>query len=454
VRARISAAILGSIVAALVLTGLGTLVLDRLGARSATESELRDQAEGLATLTAPSVGREGGVRRQALGRVLRAFELEGMDFVFLDRNGRVIGDQPQGVAAGRLDPDRLLAGETLSGHDGRTVYALAPAPVGQGVLVAVLTRSVDLAPGRAFRWFVVSAAVTLVAGAAVAVLLSRALTRRLRAAEAATHRIAAGDLSTRLAEPPGGAHDELSDLARSINTMAEGLERSRGLEQQFLLSVSHDLRTPLTSIRGYAEAIGDGTAEAGPAAGIILGEAQRLERLVADLLDLARLDARRFRLDPRPADVGAIVAAAVEGFRPVAERSGITLDVADGGRGAHALVDPDRLAQVVANLLENGCRHAATQVRVLVATAADPAWITVSVEDDGGGIAAADLPHVFERLYVARHQPVRRESGSGLGLAIVRELVTAMGGQVAVDSPVEGPGRGGTRLSVRLPRSG
>ena len=96
--------------------------------------------------------------------------------------------------------------------------------------------------------------------------------------------------------------------------MAEGLERSRGLEQQFLLSVSHDLRTPLTSIRGYAEAIGDGRVEPVPAAGVILSEAQRLERLVADLLDLARLDARRFRLDLRPADVGGIVAAAVEGF--------------------------------------------------------------------------------------------------------------------------------------------
>ena len=303
-RTRITAAILGSILAALVLTGLGTLVLDRLGARSATEAELRDQAEGLATLTAPTVDRQSGVRRPALARVLRAFELEGIDFVFLDRQGRILGQGPQGIGADHFDPDRLLAGETLSGHDGRTVYALAPAPVGQGALVAVLTRSVDLAPGRAFRWFVLSAALTLVAGAVVAVLLSRALTGRLRAAESATHRIAAGDLSTRLAPPRDGARDELSDLTRSINTMAEGLERSRGLEQQFLLSVSHDLRTPLTSIRGYAEAIADGRVEAGPAAGIILSESQRLERLVADLLDLARLDARRFRLDLRPADVG------------------------------------------------------------------------------------------------------------------------------------------------------
>jgi signal transduction histidine kinase len=448
-RARITAAILGSIVAALLLTGLGTLVLDRLGARAATEAELRDQAEGLAGITAPTVANSSGTRRPAVARVLRAFELEGIDFVFVDRQGGLVGRPPVGVAATHLDPDRLLAGETISGHDGRTVYALAPSPVGRGVIVAILSRSIDFAPGRTFRWFMLSAVVTLVAGAVVAVLLSRALTSRLRAADAATRRIASGDLTTRLEPPPDGARDELSDLARSINTMAEGLERSRGLEQQFLLSVSHDLRTPLTSIRGYAEAIGDGRVDPATAAGIIGSESQRLERLVADLLDLARLDARRFRLELRPADIAGIVTAAVEGFRPTAEASRLALDVSDDRSGALAVVDPDRLAQVVANLLDNGCRHATSRVQVTTMASADA--VVVAVEDDGGGITAEDLPHVFERLYVARHQPPRRESGSGLGLAIVRELVAAMGGQVWAESPV-GPA-GGTRLLVRLPRS-
>ena len=165
-----------------------------------------------------------------------------------------------------------------------------------------------------------------------------------------------------------------------------------------------------------------------PAAGVILSEAQRLERLVADLLDLARLDARRFRLDLRPADVGGIVAAAVEGFGPAAERTGVVLDLDDGSAARVRSSTPIASAQVVANLLDNGCRHAAGRVRVTVA--ADAGAIVVAVEDDGGGIAPEDLPHVFERLYVSRHQPPRRESGSGLGLAIVRELVAAMGGEV------------------------
>ena len=183
--------------------------------------------------------------------------------------------------------------------------------------------------------------------------------------------------------------------------------------------MSHDLRTPFTSIRGYAEAIADGRVEAGPAAGIILSESQRLERLVADLLDLARLDARRFRLDLVPADVGAIVAAAVEASGREAERSRLALDLADGGTGARALVDPDRLGQVVASLLDNRCRLAryrpgAGDGRRRRRRSSCRSRTTVRAS------RPADLPHVFERLYVSRHQPPQLESGSGLGLAIVR----------------------------------
>ena len=116
--------------------------------------------------------------------------------------------------------------------------------------------------------------------------------------------------------------NELAVLARSINAMATELDRSRGLERQFLLSVSHDLRTPLTSIRGFAEAISDGAApDHTKAAAVIAAEARRLERLVGDLLALARLDARRFELELRPVDIGELVEDAAEGFRPASEAS-------------------------------------------------------------------------------------------------------------------------------------
>ena len=250
-----------------------------------------------------------------------------------------------------------------------------------------------------------------------------------------------------MAEPAAGARDEVADLSRSINAMAEALERSRGLEQQFLLSVSHDLRTPLTSIRGYAEAMADGTGLPAEHAGtVILSESRRLERLVRDLLELAHLDARSFSLRSDVVELDDLVAACADGFAPEAAAAGVAITV----RAVPAVVhgDHDRLAQVVANLLENGLKYATSELVVRVAS--DGGRARVSVDDDGPGIAPVDLPHVFDRLYVARHQPVRRESASGLGLAIVRELVAAMGGTTGAEpSPT-----GGARLWIELPAQG
>ena len=226
--------------------------------------------------------------------------------------------------------------------------------------------------------------------------------------------------------------------------MAAALERSRGLERQFLLSVSHDLRTPLTSIRGYAEALTEHKAKPGRAAAVILSESRRLERLVGDLLELAKLDARRFSLDLRPTDVADVVAGTAEGFRPAAGDAGLVLKVDVSGDGiATATADPDRLAQVVANLVENALKFAGR--RITVGAGPGEGHVLVWVEDDGPGIAPEDLPHVFDRFYTVARTPAR-QVGSGLGLAIVHELVEAMGGSVDAE-----PGAGGgARMVVRL----
>ena len=296
-------------------------------------------------------------------------------------------------------------------------------------MVVVLTRKANAALGASVRYFLVSAIVVLLLGLALAVVLGRRLTRRIRDASAATQRIAAGQLTTRVAAPRPDEHDEIAELARSINGMAEGLERSKVLEQQFLLSVSHDLRTPLTSIRGYAEAITDGAADPRAAAAVIRSESRRLERLVADLLDLAKLQARAFSLHPVPLDLAAAAVTATSGFSPDAAERNVALRTAHSAP-VRVLADPDRLAQVAANLIENALKYARFEVQVSVHV--DGAAGVFVVDDDGPGIAPADMPHVFERLYVARSQPLRRESSSGLGLAIVRELVEAMGGTVGV----------------------
>ena len=230
--------------------------------------------------------------------------------------------------------------------------------------------------------------------------------------------------------------------------MAAHLEDLRDLDRQFLLSVSHDLRTPLTSIRGYAEAIAEGvTPDAAQAASVVVTEAIRLERLIGDLLDLARLDAHQFSLHVDSLDAGVAVAAAAGALRYEFDTAGVELRIS-AAPGTMIAADRDRLGQVVANLVENALKFAARTVAVSVTE--DAARVAVSVTDDGPGIDAADLPHIFERHFSSSRFSAR-SAGTGLGLAIVAELVAAMGGELAVVSPVEGGH--GTRITVSLTAS-
>jgi two-component system, OmpR family, sensor kinase len=264
-----------------------------------------------------------------------------------------------------------------------------------------------------------------------------------------TRRIAAGDLDARM--PVERTYPELVQLGESINTMAEELARSRATERQFVLSISHDLRTPLTSIRGYAEAIADGAApDPVRAATVIASEAGRLERLFQDLLDLARLDARRFTIDVRRVDLPEVAATAAEGLRIRFEEAGLPLAVETPPAELPVAADPDRLAQVVTNLLENARKFARSAARLATAPVpGEPEMVALVVEDDGPGIPAADLPHVFERFYTGSTRD-RGGTGTGLGLAIVSELVQAMGGSATALSPTSPAG--GTRIVVRLRR--
>ena len=447
---RLTIVIVGVVLATLLLVGGGTLVLANVRARHTTERQLRASAEGVAaniddTLDLGSITDPAQLRRRL--RLIRSFgavlPIDDVAVLISDPAGRLdAADLPAGITLDDVRPDRLAELRTVSGNNGNDVWAAAPTRTSTGrLVVVVLTREANAGLGASVRYFVLAAAVTLVLGAIAAAFLGRRLTRRIRDASTATQRIAAGQLSTRVQPPAADDHDEIAELLRSVNAMADGMERSKGLEQQFLLSVSHDLRTPLTSIRGYAEAISDGAAEPVAAAAVIESESRRLERLVADLLDLAKLQSRSFSLHPATLDLRAAMATAVSGFVPDAGERRITLQVQQGPP-VMVSADPDRLAQVAANLVENALAHA--RFEVVVAVSADG---VVTVDDDGPGIDAADLPHVFERLYTARARPQRREASSGLGLAIVRELVTAMGGDVGAGVAPSG----GARLWFRLP---
>ncbi|HVY95361.1 MAG TPA: HAMP domain-containing sensor histidine kinase [Solirubrobacterales bacterium] len=393
-------------------------------------------APGAAPAGVPPAGVVGGTQRQ----LEPAFSVGGVGaeaapvlVVPLRQAGRLL---PAGAASA------LRASGSADGTaeiDGRNqIYAARRV----GTSAVVVTRP-DVVSGDDFRRYlsallIASGAAALLA-AAVAALLARRLTQPLRRLGHAAGELAAGHHP----EPvPRESTAELDELAVAFNGMSEQLALAREAERSVLLSVSHDLRTPLTSIRGYAEGIEDGTVEPRQAAAVVGRESERLERLVGDLLALARL--RQGVLDVRrePVDLAAVAREAEERLRPRAREAGVEVRVEGGA--APALGDHGRVLQIVSNLLDNAVRVSPRGGTVTVTAA--PGRLEVS--DQGPGIPAAELPRAFERFHL-RSQSGGSPDGAGLGLAIVRELSEAMGGSAAVENL---PG-GGARFTVTLPTS-
>ena len=348
----------------------------------------------------------------------------------LPRNRNPIGSLPDGLTVEDLDTDLLRAGETQSNRDGDLLWAARGYVSRNGTRqLVVMTDEPDPLLMPSFRWFLLASLATIVVAALVAGRVSRSLTGPIRASRDVARRIAAGDLDARIPDGTAAGRDEVGELVASINSMADNLRRSNALERQFLMSVSHDLRTPLTSIKGYAEALTDGAIVDHQQAGrVIEAEADRLERLVGDLLLLARLESTDFPLDRRTVALNDLVDATVTGLQHEARVREVTLTTRIADTPLWADLDPDRFGQIIGNLVGNALRFADREVVVTLWSAEGGAHL--SVGDDGPGIAEADLPHVFERLYVAEHSPAVQESGSGLGLAIVRDLTERMGGSV------------------------
>jgi two-component system sensor histidine kinase BaeS len=281
--------------------------------------------------------------------------------------------------------------------------------------------------------------VAVVAGLG-AVLLILGLSRRIlapvEALTAAVRRMEAGDLSQRVDIT---SRDEIGELARAFNSMADGLARLEGLRRNMVTDVAHELRTPLSNIRGYLEAIQDGVVE--PERGIIdslYEEAMLLNHLVDDLQELSLAEAGQLKLERQPVALADIVDRAVEAIRPRAEVERVTVQV-DLSEELLVDVDPRRIGQVLRNLLENALTHTPPGGEIAVAARISDRWVEVSVRDTGSGIAAEDLPYVFERFYRSDRSRSRATGGAGLGLAIARQLVEAHGGDIWVEStPDEG----------------
>jgi two-component system sensor histidine kinase BaeS len=293
----------------------------------------------------------------------------------------------------------------------------------------------------AWRPFLVDLLLAALAGVVLAAVLSlvvaRSIARPIRRVAAATRALAADESHDPL---PTGGTTELASLAQAFNRMTEQLAASREAERNFLLSVSHELKTPLTAIRGYSEGLADGAFGPEEAARIISLEAGRLERLVRDLLDLARMNRSEFSVRSEPVDLAEVAREAVRRH----EASAREFDVALTAHGDETWVeaDADRVVQVASNLVENALRETPAGGSVTV-RAEEPGRLVVA--DTGPGIPPGDVPFAFERFYLYDKIGKDRPVGSGLGLAIVKQLATAMGGDVSVQSGV-----GGTTFEVSL----
>jgi two-component system sensor histidine kinase BaeS len=294
-----------------------------------------------------------------------------------------------------------------------------------------------------WRPFLNALAIAVVAGVLLtgltSLLLARRISRPLRRVALASRTLAERGVSEPI--PLEGAR-ELRSLAASFNQMAKQLTAAREAEKEFLLSVSHELKTPLAAVRGYSEALADGAISTESAARTIGREALRLERLVGDLLDLARLSRSEFSIHRSPLDLGEVAREAIRRYQTQAEVFDLRLEMSSDG-SAPAVGDYDRVLQIVSNLVENALRvtPAGGSIRITVAAG------ILTVEDTGPGLDTGELPHAFERFYLYSRYRGERTVGTGLGLAIVKELAERMGGSVAVVSKE----KEGTSFTVRLP---
>jgi two-component system sensor histidine kinase BaeS len=410
---------LAAIASCLLTVGVG-VVLVRHRISTQRISNLEAQAEVLAVVGGPPGALRAGDHVYAIGtgRARR-----------LGRRGRaaVLATIPAGAGQGTI----TVGGRAL-------LYAARVTANGRVVLI----RAAQLAFAE-WRPFLGSLVLAGLGGAVLALMLSlllaRRLTRPIGELALAARRVAAGEAGV---EVTIRGTDELASLGQTFNDMAAELGRADQSQRRFLESVSHELKTPLTSIRGYAEALDEGAVSPAQAASVIGAEAGRLERLVHDLLELARLHREGFTVARTRLDLATIAAQAVQRHSPRARELGVELTSSGTGQTG-ALGDEDRLLQVTSNLIENALRLTPTGGAVTVR--ADRGQI--AVRDTGPGLAPEDLPHAFGRFYLHDRYRSERAVGSGLGLAIVSELITAMGGTVVATSPPEG----GAEFTLSLP---
>lgn len=434
----VACATVGVALLSLVIAASVTFGLVQRSAQTEARKQLGRQADLVAGL-APA--------RTTPPRVRRLLRESGIRMVIYMPGGRARGP----VELPARDEAALRAGEPVSRVEqvaGRQVF-VEGRPRDTGGAVVLIQQAAQA--GGAEQAFVKRSLLATLIGLAAALLagifLARRLARPLRDTAAGADRLASGERTVRV-RSDGPA--EVARVADAVNALARALESSEGRQREFLLSVSHELRTPLTAIKGFAEALADGVTtgdDVAPTGRLMLGEADRLQRLIGDLLDLARLEADDFRVTPVPADLRDVLTGAAEAWTPRCAAAGVTLRAEDPGVPVPARTDPGRARQIVDALVENALRVTPADGVIVVALRTGPGVAELEVRDSGPGLTDADLAVAFDRSALYQRYRGVRPSGTGLGLAIVHRLATHLGGTAEAGHAREG----GARFTVRLP---
>ncbi|MDH7486861.1 MAG: ATP-binding protein [Anaerolineae bacterium] len=327
----------------------------------------------------------------------------------------------------------FLAPATLARHIARMEALLGYDPV----LAADLDRNFHAAVNEILT---VAAVAAFAAAVIVSTFTARRIVDPIRAMMQASQRIAAGDYHERVQVP---GQDELGALARAFNRMAETLEQTEERRLELIGDVAHELRTPLSSIRGIMEGLVDGVMAAEPATLLLVQrEVARLQRLVHDLEELSRVEAGQMALDLRPTSPADLIRAAADRLRPQFEDKGVSLRLDISPKLPLVQADSGRIIQVLLNLLGNALQYTPSGGQVTVRVRREEREVITAVQDTGIGISAEHLPHIFERFYRVDKSRARTGGGSGIGLTIAKHLVEAHGGRIWAASP--GPDQGST----------
>ena len=365
-------------------------------------------------------------------------QMSGQRVVVADGKQKIVADSDNRLIGKIVDPKwpppsaALVSGGTLVG----ALYLdpMSRAERADTAFLAAVNRSV-----------LVGALIAGLAALAVTLALSSRILRPVERLTEAAQRMEKGDLTVRV---PVTSEDEIGQLAHAFNSMAGSLAQQEQLRRNMVTDVAHELRTPLTNLRGYLEAARDDLVPSDAAlVDNLYEETMLLSRLVADLQELAQAEAGQLALLRQPASLAGIVEQAVTILRPQANAKGLMLSVDLPDNLPPVDVDPERVGQVLRNLLNNAVAHTPQGGEVAVAARSGDREVAVSVRDTGTGIAAEHLPYVFDRFYRADKSRARQTGGAGLGLAIAKQLVIAHGGSIKVESAPEQ----GTTFTFTLP---